>query len=573
MSTLDTSARQIGHGVRTHDVSNQAPPLLDYNVFEADQVLREAVRREGADWAERRISEVGELAGSAHAIELGRLANESPPKLRTHDRFGNRVDIPEFHPAWHELMEMAVRNELHSLPWREPIAGAHVARGAAFMCFSQAEAGVGCPISMTYSMIPALRHQPELAAEWESRLLSAEYDPRNVPATDKPGALAGMGMTEKQGGSDVRANTTVARPLNGGGPGAEYELTGHKWFFSAPQCDAFLVLALAEGGISCFLFPRWTPDGELNNFRLQRLKDKLGNRSNASSEIEFDGAWARLVGEEGAGVRTIIEMVNHTRLDCVQGSATGIRAGVVQAIHHASHRSTFGRVLVEQPLMQNVLADLAVESEAATIAALRLARAYDEALIGDDSSASRPGSSGSREQAEAFKRISNAVLKYWICKRAPEHAVESLECLGGNGYVEESGLPRLYREAPLSSIWEGSGNVQCLDVLRAMVKSPDSLEAYFAEVAEGDSEPRVAAAAEALRAELSDMTEIEARARRIVERMALVLQGSLLVRFGDEAVADAFCASRLSGDWGRVFGTLPAGTDFTRIIDRHRAAV
>jgi putative acyl-CoA dehydrogenase len=559
MSTVETKHRSQTAGARTHEVTNQAEPLAGYNVFEADRVMREAVRREGADWAERRISEVGEFAGSERAIELGRQANENPPKLVTHDRYGNRVDIPEFHPAWHELMEASVRFELHSLPWREPIAGAHVARGAAFMCFSQAEAGVGCPTSMTYSVIPALRHQPELAAQWEPRFLSSEYDPSNVPASEKPGALAGMGMTEKQGGSDVRTNTTVARPLNGGGPGGEYLLTGHKWFMSAPQCDAFLVLAQAEGGISCFLFPRWTPDGERNNFRLQRLKDKLGNRSNASSEIEFDGAWAVLVGEEGAGVRTIIEMVNHTRLDCVLGGATGMRAGVVQAINHASHRAAFGKTLVDQPLMQNVLADLAVESEAATISALRLARAYDEALAGD-------------EQAQAFKRISNAVLKYWITKRAPSHAVECLETLGGNGYVEESGMPRLFRESPLNSIWEGSGNVQCLDVLRAMIKNPDSLDAYFAEVAEGASEPRIAAEADALRAELGDVTDIEARARRVVERMALLLQGSLMARYADEALADAFLSSRLEGSWGHAFGTLPGGTDFTRIIDRHRAS-
>ncbi|MGH2984015.1 MAG: acyl-CoA dehydrogenase family protein [Solirubrobacterales bacterium] len=561
MSTLEASSRNASSrnnitGVRTHEVTNQPPPLLDYNLYEADRPLVEAVRREGADWAEQRISAVGELAGSAHAQELGRLANENPPKLRTHDRYGNRVDIPEFHPAWYELMGLAVEHQLHSLPWREPGPGAHVARGAAFMCFSQAEAGVGCPISMTYSMIPALRHQPELAEEWEPRFLSDKYDPRDVPANEKPGALAGMGMTEKQGGSDVRANTTIARPLNGGAPGAEYELTGHKWFFSAPQCDAFLVLAQAEGGISCFLFPRWTPDGERNNFRLQRLKDKLGNRSNASSEIEFDGAWARLVGEEGAGVRAIVEMVNHTRLDCVQGGTTGIRAGVVQAIHHARHRSTFGKLLVEHPLMQNVLADLAVESEAATISAMRLARAYDESIAGDD-------------QAQAFKRISNAVLKYWICKRAPEHAVECLETLGGNGYVEESGMPRLYREAPLGSIWEGSGNVQCLDVLRAMVKNPDSVEAFFAEVGEAAGEPRLDAYVKELRSDLTDITAIEARARRLVERMALAFQGSLLIRFGDEAVADAFVASRLVGDWGQAFGTLPVGTDFGRIIERH----
>jgi putative acyl-CoA dehydrogenase len=412
---------------------------------------------------------------------------------------------------------------------------------------------------MTYSVIPALRTQPELAAEWEPRFFSSQYDPANAPAPQKAGALAGMGMTEKQGGTDVRANTTVARPVDGGGPGGEYELTGHKWFMSAPQCDAFLVLAQADGGISCFLFPRWTPDGERNRFRLQRLKDKLGNRSNASSEIEFDAASAWLVGEEGAGVRTIIEMVNHTRLDCVLGGATGMRVGVAQAINHATQRSVFGRELVEQPLMRNVLADLAIESEAATIGALRLARAYDEALAGD-------------EEAQNFKRIANAVLKYWVCKRAVVHAGEALECLGGNGYVEESGMPRLFRESPLNSIWEGSGNVQCLDVLRAMVKTPTALEAFFAEVQEGAvAEPRLAAFATELRDELpGDLETIESRARRVVEKMALALQASLLVRYGDEATADAFCASRLSGDWGQAFGTLPADTDFARIIERHR---
>jgi putative acyl-CoA dehydrogenase len=543
----------------THEVVNQPSPLVDYNVYAADRVLVEAVRREGAEWAEGRISAAGELAGSERLQTLGAQANENPPRLKTHDRYGHRVDTVDFHPAWHELMGVAVEHELHCSPWKDPRPGAHVARGAAFMCFSQAEAGVGCPISMTYSVIPALRTQPELAAEWEPRFLSSTYDPANAPAPQKVGALAGMGMTEKQGGTDVRANTTLARPVDGGGPGAEYELTGHKWFMSAPQCDAFLVLAQADGGISCFLFPRWTPDGERNRFRLQRLKDKLGNRSNASSEVEFDSASAWLVGEEGAGVRTIIEMVNHTRLDCVLGGATGMRVGVAQAIHHATQRSVFGRELVEQPLMRNVLADLAIESEAATIGALRLARAYDEALAGD-------------EEAQSFKRIANAVLKYWTCKRAVSHAGEALECLGGNGYVEESGMPRLFRESPLNSIWEGSGNVQCLDVLRAMVKSPAALEAFFAEVAEvAASEPRLASFATELRDELpGDLETIEARARRIVERMALALQGSLLVRYGDEAVADAFCASRLSGDWGQAFGTLPAGVDFGRIIERHR---
>jgi putative acyl-CoA dehydrogenase len=547
------------HTVGNHEVANQPPPLVDYNVFEADLPLSEAVRREGAEWAEQRIAAVGAYAGSGHAQELGRLANENGPKLRTHDRYGNRVDEVEFHPAWHELLGEAVGHGLHSSPWQDPRPGAHVARGAAFMCMSQAEAGVGCPISMTYSVIPALRAQPELAAEWEPRFLSASYDPRNAPAPDKSGALAGMGMTEKQGGTDVRANTTVARAVNGGGPGGEYELTGHKWFMSAPMCDAFLVLAQADGGISCFLFPRWTPDGERNRFRLQRLKDKLGNRSNASSEVEFDAASAWLVGDEGAGVRTIIEMVNHTRLDCVMGGATGMRAGVAQAINHAENRSVFGTVLAEQPLMRNVLADLCVESEAATISAMRLARAYDEAIAGD-------------EQAQNLKRVANAVLKYWICKRAPMHAGEALECLGGNGYVEESGMPRLFRESPLNSIWEGSGNVQCLDVLRAMIKSPAALEAFFAEVQEGAvSEPRLDAYAKALREEVpGEIETIEVRARRVVERMALALQASLLIRFGDEAVADAFCSSRLDGDWGQAFGTLPAGTDFGRIIERHR---
>src|SRR5215203_983584 len=544
----------------THEVANQPPPLAGYNVFESDTVLVEAVKREGAEWDLQRIAAAGEYAGSEAAQELGRLANENGPKLKTHDRYGNRVDVPEFHPSWHELMRLGISHELHSLPWREPRPGAHVARAAAFMCFSQAEAGVGCPISMTYSVVPALRKQPELAEEWEPRIFSDVYDPRQLPASEKEGSLFGMGMTEKQGGSDVRANATVGRPINGGGAGAEYELAGHKWFFSAPQCDAFLVLGQTEGGISCFLMPRRLPGGELNRFRLQRLKDKLGNRSNASSEIEFDGAWARLVGEEGAGVRTIIEMVNHTRLDCATGSSTGMRHGVAQAINHADHRSTFGKVLVEQQLMQNVLADLAIESEAATISSLRLARAYDEALAGDD-------------EAQAFKRIANAVLKYWISKRAPSHAVECLESLGGNGYVEESGMPRLYREAPLASIWEGSGNVQCLDVMRAMVKNPESVEAFANEVGEGAVlEPRLDRFAAELRKDLqSDPTTLEARARSLVERMALALQGSLLVRFGDEAVAEAFVMSRLEGDWGHAFGTLPAGTDFVRIIDRHRS--
>src|SRR5436309_3185275 len=358
---------------------------------------------------------------------------------------------------------------------------------------TEAEAGIGCPLSATYSAIPALRKQPEVAAEWEPRILAREYDGRDVPATEKPGALVGMGMTEKQGGSDVRANTTVAQPVNGGGPGGEYAITGHKWFFSIPMSDVFLVLAQADRGISCFLFPRWTPDGERNSFRLLRLKDKLGNRANASSEVEFDGAWARLVGQEGAGVRTIIEMVNHTRLDCALGSAAGMRAGIVEALHHAAHRSAFGKRLIEQPLMRNVLADLCVESEAATTSAMRLARSYDDSIAGG-------------EEAEAFQRIANPVLKYWICKRESAHVAECLECLGGNGYVEESGMPRLYRQAPLNSIWEGSGNVQCLDLLRTMATTPSALDAFLDEIAEGSGDSRLDPYVSRLRSDLADIS-------------------------------------------------------------------
>src|SRR4051812_40012461 len=502
---------------------------------------------------------MGAVAGSADTRAKAAEANEHAPRLKTHDRYGNRINEVEYHPAWHHLLGTGVEHQLHSLPWSDPGPGVHVARGAAFFCMTEAEAGIGCPISSTYAAIPALRKQPELAAEWEPKILSSEYDGRNVPAAGKPGLLVGMGMTEKQGGSDVRANTTRAEPVNGGGPGGEYLITGHKWFFSIPMSDVFLILAQAERGISCFLFPRWTPDGERNSFRLMRLKDKLGNRSNASSEVEFDGAWARLVGGQGAGVRTIIEMVNHTRLDCALGSAAGMRAALVEALHHTAHRSAFGRTLSDQPLMRNVLADLCVESEAATIGALRLARAYDDSIAGD-------------AQAEAFKRIANPVLKYWICKRESPVTLECLECLGGNGYVQESGMPRLYRQAPLNSIWEGSGNVQCLDVLRTMASTPGALDAFFAEIDEATGDSRLDPYVVRLRADLGDMTDIVARARGLVERMALALQGSLLLRFGDHAVADAFCSSRLGGDRGSAFGTLPSGTDFNRIIERHRAA-
>jgi putative acyl-CoA dehydrogenase len=538
----------------THEVLNQPPPLEGYDLFATDRVLGEALEREGAGWARERLQRLGVTLGG-EPLTWGRLANTNPPILRTHDRFGHRIDEVEFHPAWHELLRLAVHHELHGLPWREPRPGAHVARAALFFMQSQVEAGHGCPISMTYSAVPALRAQPELAAEWEPRIVSNRYDARVRPAAEKTGVLIGMAMTEKQGGSDVRANTTRARALGRGGPGAEYEITGHKWFCSAPTCDAFLVLAQAERGLSCFLMPRWRPDGTRNAFRLQRLKDKLGNRSNASSEVEFDGAWTRLVGEEGRGVPTIIEMVTHTRLDCVIGSASGMRQAVAQATHHAAHRSAFGKRLVEQPLMQNVLADLAVESEAATITMMRLARAYDEGA-GD-------------EQQRHFARLATAVSKYWVCKRQPPLVVEALECLGGNGYVEESILPRLYREAPLNGLWEGSGNVICLDVLRAMGRTPEAVDAFFGELGlAAGADSRLDGFVDGLRRELTDFSAPERRARRLVERLALALQGALVVQHAHPAVAEAFCAARLAGDHGAVFGTLPPGIDCESIVAR-----
>jgi putative acyl-CoA dehydrogenase len=537
----------------TREVFNQPPPLEGYNLYTENRPLVEAVHREGAGWAEERLLAMGDEAGR-DPIEWGRLANENPPILRTHDRYGNRIDEVEFHPSWHWLMELSIRHGTHALPWIEQRPGAHAARAAIMLTGSALESGHGCPISMTYAAIPALRKSPEVAAEWEPRFTSLEYDRRMIPADQKAGAICGMAMTERQGGSDVRANTTLARERADG----DWEVTGHKWFCSAPMSDAFLILAQTESGLSCFLLPRFTPDGERNRFHINRLKDKLGNRSNASSEVELDAAWARMVGDEGRGVPTIIEMVNHTRLDCVIGSTGLVREAVAQAAHHCAHRSAFGKLLIEQPLMQNVLADLCIESEAATLTAMRLARAYDESVAGD-------------ETATLFKRVATAVSKYWICKSAVWTVGEALECLGGNGYVEESKMPRLFREAPLNSIWEGSGNVNSLDVLRAMVKSPDSVEAFRNEIGEAaGAEPRLDRYAAAIARELSDPEEMEFRARRLVERMAIALQASILVRHGDPAVADAFCATRLDGDRGRALGTLPRGVDCGRIVERHR---
>jgi putative acyl-CoA dehydrogenase len=566
---MATVSQRSGEGSapwQTHTVFNQVPPLGDVDVFASNTPLVEAVEREGAGAISERASALGRLVGGEPQQQWGRLANENEPVLRTFDRYGHRIDEVEFHPAWHSLMALGVEHELHSLPWTSEEPAAHAERAALYMTAMQAEAGFCCPITMTFAVVPALRSQPELAAEWEPLVTATHYDPRLVPAAEKGCAIAGMAMTEKQGGSDVRANTTVAHPLNGGGAGAEYEIVGHKWFCSAPMSDVFLVLAQTDDGLSCFLMPRILPDGSRNGFHIQRLKDKLGNRSNASSEVEFHNAWARMVGEPGRGVPTIIEMVGHTRLDCVIGSAAAMRAAVVNATHHTAHRSAFGKTLIDQPLMRNVLADLSLESEATTALAMRLARAYDEAHAdadaGEDSS-----------DAQLFKRLATAVGKYWTCKRTPNHAFEALECLGGAGYVEESGMPRLYREAPLASIWEGSGNVMSLDVLRALTRSPRSLEVFFAEVElAAGSEPRLDARVAQLKDQFSDPQTLETRARRVVEGMALCLQGSLLVRHAPAAVADAFCASRLAGDAGLEYGTLPAGTDFETIIERNRAA-
>jgi putative acyl-CoA dehydrogenase len=572
MATMPRAATGEGSAPwRTHEVFNQVPPLEGRDVFSDNTPLVEATEREGATWVLERASELGELIGGEPQQVWGPQANENRPVLHTHDRYGYRLDEVEFHPAWHQLMAMGVEHELHALPWRETEKPApHVARAAMYMTAMQAEAGYACPITMTFAVVPALRAQPELAAEWEPLVTATTYDPRSIPAAEKGSAIAGMAMTEKQGGSDVRANTTLARPLNGGGAGAEYAITGHKWFCSAPMSDLFLVLAQAQSpggedeGLSCFLMPRVLGDGSRNAMHIQRLKDKLGNHSNASSEIELHGAWARMVGEPGRGVPTIIEMVGHTRLDCVIGSAAGMRAGVVNATHHAAHRAAFGKLLIDQPLMRNVLADLCLEAEASTALAMRLARAYDEA-----SADAEVGEDGS--DAQLFKRLATAVGKYWACKRAPNHAFEAMECLGGAGYVEESGMPRLYREAPLASIWEGSGNVISLDVLRALVRKPRSLEVFLHEVKQAQgADERLDARVRDLESQFADPATLESRARRVVESMALCLQGSLLVRHAPPAVADAFCAARLAGDGGLEYGTLPAGTDFEAIIARSR---
>ena len=521
----------------THEVLNQAPPLVGHNLYSGDPALVEAIAREHGAWGTDRLLSLGAAAGSAEAQEHAARAERHEPVLHSHDRYGNRVDHVELDPSWHWLLGQAVEREIPSLPWRRPGPGAHVVRAALLRMWIELDMGVLCPVSMTYAGVPALRQQPELAAEWEPRLTRPDY---------AAGALIGMAMTEKQGGSDLRASTTRAEPAGDGW----WEVHGHKWFCSYPSCDVFLTLAQTTSGVSCFLIERTDP-----GFRVQRLKDKLGTRSLPSSEVEFDHVRARLLGPEGRGIPTIIEMVNHTRLDCLISSSATMRAGLTQAVHHARHRSAFGRPLVEQSAMRNVLADLAVESEAATVLAMRVARAYDDSAAGGDS---------------AFRRLATAVAKYWVCKRAPGHAAEALECLGGNGYVEESGLPRIYRDAPLNSIWEGSGNVAALDVLRALRREPECLPAFLAEceLAAG-ADRRLDAHLAETSARLAGLAEGDAEfvARRIVADLCLALQASLLVRHAPAAVADAFCASRLGGT-GHTYGMLPAGVDATTILGR-----
>jgi putative acyl-CoA dehydrogenase len=529
------------------EVQNQPPPLEPFNLFTSDIWLREAVAREWAGWAQEGLTTLGATLGKPDTVRLGFEANRNPPVLRTLDRYGHRIDEVEFHPAWHELMAIALRAGLHSSPWADPKAGAHVARAAGCYMLTQVESGVYCPVAMTYGSVPTLRQAPDIAALWLPRIYSRDYDQRFRPATEKTGALIGMGMTENQGGSDLRTNTTRAEP---GGDGS-FRLYGHKWFMSAPMCDAFLILAQSPGGLSCFLMPRWTPDGARNAVHIVRLKDKLGNRSNASSEVEFDGAWAQLVGEEGRGIPTIIEMGNYTRLDCAIGSSGLMRQALAQAVHHARHRTAFQKKLIDQPLMTNVLADLALETEAALVLTMRLARAYDE----------------SDEAALAFRRVVTPAAKFWICKRAPCLTFEAMEVLGGSGYVEESIMPRLYREAPVNSIWEGSGNVMCLDVLRAVARTPEALDVLRRELDAGGGTRLKSYGEDLLLRLAAPGRNDEAQARTLARRLVLALQAALLVRHAPAAIADTFCAARLEGD-SSAFGLLPRGADLRAIVER-----
>lgn len=544
----------------THPVFNVSSELGDINLFSSDQPLHEAVVRENGAWGLSQLNQFGAMAGAASYRQLGDLANRFTPELDTHDRFGNRVDLVQYHDSYHQLMNSALTHGLHSSPWTEPRAGAHVVRAAKSILQAQVEAGHGCPVTMTFAAVPSLKMQPEVADLFLDKVLHAGYDPRNVPFTQKQSLTVGMGMTEKQGGSDVRANSTKASPVQTAGPGQLYSLNGHKWFLSAPMCDLFLVLAQAEGGLSCFAVPRWLPDGTKNALQVIRLKDKMGNRSNASSEVEFRGAQGWLIGQEGRGVPTIIEMVSLTRFDCMAGSSAGMRAGLVHAIDHCTKRAAFGARLIDQPLMQNVLADLALEYEGAVAMTMRMARALDQKEIDP--------------HEKNLARLVTAIGKYWVCKRGPQHAYEIMECIGGSGVMENSIYPRLFRESVINPIWEGSGNVQCLDVLRAIGKSPEVLQSLLKELAQAKGgNSHFDQALKTLFHDLSglnpaDLSGIEFRARDLVDRMAVAFQAALLVRNAPSEVSEAFCASRLGMQGLRNYGTLPAGTDVRKLIQR-----
>ncbi len=557
MTTPNTQSGSLSASgaAATHEVFNQTPPLADYNAFDTDTALREALAREGGGWGEARLRDYGALVGG-ELIDIGFAANDHPPEPRIFDRYGHRIDEVTFHPAYHRSMTIAKQHGLHSLSWTQDRPGAQVLRSALFYLHNQVEAGTMCPITMTHAVIPALRHQPEVAAAWEPGILANAYDSRCIPAPQKAGLNIGMGMTEKQGGSDVRSNTTHADPLGRPGPGGEYALTGHKWFLSAPMSDAFLTLANTDHGQCCFLMPKWRPDASRNPIQIQRLKDKLGDRSNASAEVELRGAFGWMVGEEGRGVRTILEMVAQTRLDCMLGSTGQMRQAFVQAAHHCRHREAFGTRLIKAPLMQNVLADLALEAEAALALSLRVARAFEEAARGD-------------QTAKLFARLVTPIGKYWICKRTPGLVNEAQECLGGNGYIEEFMLARLARQAPVNSIWEGPGNVQCLDVLRAMTRHPEAVDVLLDELQTATGQSNVYDThLQQLKRQLSEHDKPERGARRLVESAALALQASLLLRGNCAAVAQAFCRARLGADAGLAYGTLPAGLDLVAIVDR-----
>ncbi|MCW8125555.1 acyl-CoA dehydrogenase family protein [Microbulbifer halophilus] len=542
--------RSPSESASTHRVFNQAPALTGHNLYAGDAALRDAVQHNGGHWAEDDLQRYGEVCGRPEWIERGYDANEFKPLFEPHDRIGNRIDLVRYHPAYHQLMQLALSEGLHSSPWTNPGPGVHVVRAAKYYMHSQVEAGHGCPVTMTFASVPSIRLSKELADEWLPKITARGYDPSNRPHTEKSHLTIGMGMTEKQGGSDVRTNTTTATPVGDG----TFELVGHKWFTSAPMCDAFLMLAQTDAGLSCFLVPRWRPDGSKNPIRVQRLKNKAGNVSNASSEIELRGALGWLVGEEGRGVNAIIEMVSTTRFDCMIGSSGGQRQAVVQAIYHASQRSAFGKPLIDQPLMQNVLADLQLEVEGSAAMTMRMARAMDHL----DS-----------EHEKMLMRLGAAVGKYWICKRTPHHAYEAMECLGGNGVIENFITARLYRDAPINAIWEGSGNIQALDVLRAITKTPAVINHWFDELADSaGTDPLLDKTVDSLKDQLADMDQIEYRARRLVDQMALAMQAHLLVQGGNSAVAEAFIASRLGAQGAHNTGCLPTGLDVKTLIER-----